>query len=75
MSLGWANNQLMEELTYSEEAVAAARKHTPSSRRYLHYVFQKAPQITSPAGWDALLPQNLTAEVLTAALPNPLRQS
>jgi len=38
-------------------------------------VFQQAPHITTPAGWDELLPQNLTAEKLTAELPTPLRHN
>lgn len=42
---------------------------------YLHYVFQQTPHITTPDGWDKLLPQNLTAEKLTAALPTPLQHS
>lgn len=42
---------------------------------YLHYVFQQAPHITTPDRWDELLPQNLTAEKLTAALPTPRRHS
>lgn len=55
--------------------VETAQQNGLEPFRYLHYVFQKAPYITAPTGWDALLPQNLTAETLTAALPNPLRQS
>ena len=42
---------------------------------YLHYVFQQAPHINTAVGWDDLLPQNLTAEKLAAALPTPLRHS
>ena len=55
--------------------VETAKQNGLEPFSYLHYVFQQAAHITAPAGWDALLPQNLTAEKLTAALPTPLRQS
>lgn len=55
--------------------VETAKQNGLEPFAYLHYVFQQAPHITTPGGWDNLLPQNLTAEKLTAALPTPLRYS
>ena len=40
---------------------------------YLHYVFTKAPEMKTSENWQSLLPENLTSEILTKALPSPLR--
>jgi transposase len=55
--------------------VETAKQNGLEPFAYLHYVFQQAPHITTNTGWDELLPQNLTAKKLTAALPTPLRHS
>lgn len=55
--------------------VETAKQNGLEPFAYLHYVFQQAPHITTHAGWDELLPQNLTAKKLAAALPTPLRHS
>ncbi|WP_438829790.1 transposase domain-containing protein [Alkalispirochaeta sphaeroplastigenens] len=55
--------------------VETAKENGLEPFSYLHYIFQRVPRITSPAGWDELLPGNLTREQLAAALPSPLKHS
>ncbi len=55
--------------------VETAKENGLEPFSYLHYIFQRVPRITSPAGWDELLPGNLTREQLAVTLPSPLKHS